>query len=70
MPSVEVSIKRKVKIQQWLAGDSRAKITIDNNIGERTVGIIVNYFKISLDQSEFDSARELATGKETRLGFI
>ena len=35
-PSIEVSIKTKV-IQQWLAGDSRAKIAIDNNIGEGTV---------------------------------
>ena len=57
--SIESSIKKKV-IQQWLPGDSRAKIAIDNNIGEGTVGSIVNYFKIGLDQSEFDSARELA----------
>src|SRR5919197_5720763 len=58
-PSIEVSVKRKV-IQQWLSGDSRPKIAIDNNIGEGTVGSIVNYFKIGLDNSEFDSARELA----------
>ena len=57
--SIESSIKRKV-IQQWLSGDSRSKIAIDNNIGEGTVGSIVNYLKIGLDQSEFDSARELA----------
>src|SRR5918911_4468351 len=58
-PTTEASIKRRV-IQQWLAGDSRSKIAIDNNIGEGTVGSIINYFKIGLDQSEFDSARELA----------
>ena len=40
--------------------DSRPKIAIDNNIGEGTVGSIVNYFKIGLDTSEFDSGRELA----------
>ena len=34
--AIEASIKTKV-IQQWLAGDSRAKIAIDNNIGEGTV---------------------------------
>ena len=58
-PAIHASIKSKV-IQQWLAGDSRPKIAIDNDIGEGTVGGIVNYFKIGLDQSEFDSARELA----------
>jgi hypothetical protein len=60
MPSaIESSIKTRV-IRQWLAGYSRSKIAIDNDIGEGTVGSIVNYFKIGLDQSEFDSARELA----------
>jgi hypothetical protein len=59
MPApIEASIKTRV-IRQWLAGDSRAKITIDNNIEEGTVGSIVNNFKIGLDNSEFDSAREL-----------
>ena len=41
LPAIEASIKRKV-IQQWLSGDSRPKIAIDNNIGEGTVGSIVN----------------------------
>jgi hypothetical protein len=58
-PAIEASIKTKV-IQQWLSGDSRAKIAIDNNIGEGTVSSIVNNFKIGLDNSEFDSAREVA----------
>ncbi len=57
-PSIDASIKTIV-IQQWLAGDSRAKIAIDNNVGEGTVSNIVNNFKIGLDNSEFDSAREL-----------
>jgi hypothetical protein len=60
MPApIDISIKTRV-IQQWLAGDSRPKIAIDNNIGEGTVGSIVNYFKIGLDAAEFHSARELA----------
>jgi hypothetical protein len=60
MPApINASIKRKV-IQQWLAGDSRSKIAIDNNIGEGTVSGIVSEFKIGLENSEFDSARELA----------
>ena len=59
MPApIEASIKTKV-IRQWLSGDSRQKIAIDNNVRESTVGSIVNYFKIGLDSSEFDSAMEL-----------
>jgi hypothetical protein len=58
-PAIDPTIKRKV-IQQWLSGDSRAKIATDNNIGEGTVSGIVGDFKIGLDNSEFDSARELA----------
>ena len=57
--SIDESVKRRV-IQQWLSGDSRPKIAIDNNIGEGTVGSIINYFKIGLDAAEFNSARELA----------
>ena len=60
MPAaIEASVKRKV-IQQWLSGDSRPKIAVDNNIGEGTVGSIVADFKIGLDNSEFGSAREVA----------
>ncbi|MFL6392808.1 MAG: hypothetical protein ACJ71E_12270 [Nitrososphaeraceae archaeon] len=60
MPAgVEASIKTKV-IQQWLSGDSSAKIAIDNKIGEGTVSSVVSDFKIGLDNSEFDSANELA----------
>jgi hypothetical protein len=58
-PAIEASIKTKV-IQQWLAGDSRTKIAIDNNIGEGTVSSIINYWKIGLDNSDLDSVRELA----------
>jgi hypothetical protein len=60
MPApIEASIKTRV-IRQWLAGDSRSKIANDNNVGEGTVGSIINYFKVGLDAAEFDSARELA----------
>ncbi|MFL6434973.1 MAG: hypothetical protein ACJ71O_14720, partial [Nitrososphaeraceae archaeon] len=60
MPApINETIKRRV-IQQWLSGEARAKIAIDNNVGEGTVSSIINYFKVGLDNSEFDSARELA----------
>src|SRR5919198_2626238 len=58
-PSIEPSIKTRV-IQQWLSGDPRPKIALDNDIGEGTVGSIINYFKIGLDSGEFDSAREIS----------
>ena len=48
MPAaIEASVKRKV-IQQWLSGDSKPKIAVDNNIGEGTVGSIVADFKMAL----------------------
>jgi hypothetical protein len=60
MPTpIDEAIKRRV-VRQWLAGDSRPKIAIDNNIGEGTVSSIINNFKIGTDNSEFDSTRELA----------
>jgi hypothetical protein len=60
MPApIDEIIKRRV-VQQWLSGEARDKIAIDNNIGSGTVSSIVNNYKIGLDNSEFDSARELA----------
>ena len=60
MPApINETVKTRV-IQQWLSGESRSKIAIDNNIGEGTVSSIISYFKLGLDQSEFDSVRELA----------
>jgi hypothetical protein len=60
MPAPITDITKKRVVQQWLSGDSRSKIAIDNNLGEGTVSSIVNYYKIGLDSSEFDSARQLA----------
>jgi hypothetical protein len=60
MPAPIDEIVRRRVIQQWLSGESRNKIAIDNNIGEGTVSGIVSEFKIGLHNSEFDSARELA----------
>jgi hypothetical protein len=56
-------VKRRV-IQQWLSGEVRAKIAIDNNVAEGTVSSIISYFKIGLGQ------RISSTSKETRLEFI
>jgi hypothetical protein len=60
MPTaIDEIIKRNV-IREWISGYPRDEIAADNNIGAGTVSSIVNDYKIGLDNSEFDSARELA----------
>src|SRR5919204_6978175 len=51
-------VKRRV-VQQWLVGEARDKIAIDNDIGSGTVSSIVNNYKIGLDHLDFASFREL-----------
>src|ERR687888_2776828 len=59
MPApIDEIVKRKV-VQQWLSGESRDKISVDNNIGEGTVANIVDDYKIGLDNLDFSSFREL-----------
>jgi hypothetical protein len=59
MPApIDEIIKRRV-VQQWLSGEARDKIAINNNIGSGTVSSIVNNFKIGLDNLDFASFREL-----------
>jgi hypothetical protein len=60
MPAPIDDITKRRVVQQWLSGDSRPKIAIDNKLGEGTVSGIVSEFKIGLDNGEFDSSRELA----------
>jgi hypothetical protein len=55
MPApIDEIVKRRV-IQQWLSGEARDKIAIDNNIGSGTVSSIVNNYKIGLDNLDFSS---------------
>jgi hypothetical protein len=58
-PAIDESIKRKV-IQQWITGESRDKIAAENNIGTGSVSSIIANYKDGLDNSEFDSIRQLA----------
>jgi hypothetical protein len=60
MPAPIDDITKRRVVQQWLSGDSRPKIAIDNKLGEDTVSGIVSEFKIGPDNGEFDSSRELA----------
>jgi hypothetical protein len=66
MPAPIDDIIKKRVVQQCLGGEARNKIAADNNIGEGTVSGIVSEFKIGLDNSEFDSARELALAAKNK----
>src|SRR5919198_3505706 len=59
MPAPIDEIVRRRVVQQWLSGESRDKISADNNIGEGTVASIVDGYKIGLDNLNFASFREL-----------
>ena len=60
MPAAINEQTRKQVIQQWVSGDTRDIIAIDNDIGEGTVSGIVNDWKRGVEDSEYESVRELA----------
>jgi hypothetical protein len=57
MPALINDQTRKQVIHQWISGDTRDKIAIDNSIGEGTVSSIVNEWKRGLEDSEYESVR-------------
>jgi hypothetical protein len=60
MPSaIGTQVKQQV-ISQWLSGVSRDRIAADNNLGAGTVSNIINEWKKGIEDSEYDSLRELA----------
>jgi hypothetical protein len=66
MPApIDEIVKRRV-IQEWLAGEAREKIIADNDIGAGTVGIIVDEYKMGLDNLDLDSFRELTLEAKKR----
>jgi transposase len=61
MPAaIETNVKTNV-IKQWLSGDSRDRIAADNGIGAGTVTNIINEWKKGVEDSDYDSLRELTT---------
>ena len=64
MPAATNEQTRKQVVQQWLSGTTREKIAIDNDIGEGTASSIVNDWKKGLEDSEYESVRELAVQSE------
>jgi hypothetical protein len=60
MPAaIDTQIKKQV-INQWLSGDSRDRIAADNGIGAGTVTNITNEWKKGIEDSDYESVRELA----------
>ena len=60
MPAaIDARVKRQV-INQWLGGNSRDRIATDNGIGAGTVSNIINEWKKGVEDSDYDSLRELA----------
>ena len=60
MPAaIDFHVKKQV-INQWLSGDSRDKIAADNDIGAGTVTNIINEWKKGVEDSDYNSLRELA----------
>jgi hypothetical protein len=58
-PLTDDKIRRNV-IRQWILGFSRDTIAEQNNIGAGTVSSIVANYKVSLEELDFDSTRQLA----------
>jgi uncharacterized protein (UPF0335 family) len=66
MPApIDEVVKRRV-VQQWLAGEAREKIIVSNNIAAGTVSIIVDEYKLGLDNFNLDSFRELTVEAKKR----
>ena len=60
MPAaIDAKVKKQV-INQWLSGESRDRIAVDNDIGAGTVSNIINEWKKGLADSEYETIRELA----------
>ena len=60
MPAaIDTQVKKQV-INQWLSGDSRDRIAADNGIGTGTVTNIINEWKKGVEDSDYESVRELA----------
>jgi hypothetical protein len=59
MPSAIPDEIRNRATKQWFSGDTRAKIASDNNIGAGTVSNIINEWKKGVEDSDYESVREL-----------
>jgi hypothetical protein len=58
-PAIHAQVRDQV-IKEWLSGNTRNEIATKNKIGAGTVSNIINEWKKGLDNSEYESIRELA----------
>jgi hypothetical protein len=58
-PPIDDQVRSQV-IKEWLSGNTRNEIASKNKIGAGTVSNIINDWKKGLDNSEYESIRELA----------
>src|SRR5215813_11608473 len=59
MPGAIDPVIKKQVVNQWLAGDSRDRIAVDNGIGTGTVSNIIDEWKKGVQDSDYESIREL-----------
>src|SRR5215469_12856884 len=60
MPAAIDPVIKKQVINQWLSGDSRDRIAADNGIGTGTVSNIIDDWKKGIQDSDYESIRELS----------
>ena len=60
MPAAIDPVIKKQVVNQWLSGDSRDRIAADNGIGAGTVSNIIDEWKKRVQDSDYESIRELS----------
>ena len=60
MPAAIDPVIKKQVVNQWLSGDSRDRIAADNGIGTGTVSNIIDEWKKTVEDSDYESIRELS----------
>ena len=60
MPAAIDPVIKKQVVNQWLSGDSRDRIAVDNGIGAGTVSNIIDEWKKRVQDSDYESIRELS----------
>ena len=60
MPAAIDPLIKKQVVNQWLSGASRDRIAADNGIGAGTVSNIIDEWKKGVQDSDYESIRELS----------
>ena len=60
MPAAIDPVIKKQVVNQWLSGDSRDRIAAHSGIGAGTVSNIIDEWKKRVQESDYESIRELS----------